>query len=166
MVAAKAARPAPAGTSSEPRVIDQAGELIEPTHIRDAKNLQAPIVVVVAPTKRAGYFCATLDGRVIVGASRQPLLDTARHFLADGASPSATIAMTHVGSADIVMSAVISVAALLTVAEGEGCPRIAPNHQVGADHTLPSLSPPPRALPGARHAGTQSAGTKGKKQWI
>ena len=90
-MSAKAVRPAPAETGCEPRAIDQAAEPIKPTHIRDATTLQAPIIIVIAPAKRVGYFCATLDGRVIVGASRQPLLDAARVLLAAYVDPRAVL---------------------------------------------------------------------------
>jgi hypothetical protein len=60
---------------------------------------------------------ASLDGRVLVQLSRQPLLDAARVLVGEGHDPGAIITMRHVGSATDALRARLGVAARLTVAE-------------------------------------------------
>ena len=80
MVAAKAARPALARTSGEPRAIDLAGEPIKPTHIRDTQNPQAPIRAALIGSARCEAVGVRTHGsapvlalcRALVGAGLDP----------------------------------------------------------------------------------------------
>lgn len=64
-----------------------------------------------------GRFEARLGGRVILKSSRQPLLDAARVFLAEGVPPDTRIAMRHEDSPHVALSSSIGAAAKLTVKE-------------------------------------------------
>ena len=63
---------------------------------------------------------ACLGERVILEFIRQPLLDAARVFLAEGADPKARIQMRHEGSPHVALSASVGKAAKLTVDEHSG----------------------------------------------
>jgi len=60
---------------------------------------------------------ASLDGRVLVQSSRQPLLDAARVLVGEGHDPSVMVAMRHAGGTADALRAKLGVAARLTVAE-------------------------------------------------
>jgi hypothetical protein len=88
------------------------------------------LIIIVAPALKppsrrrsgegefdAGRFMASLDGRVLVQSSRQPLLDAARVLVGEGHDPGAVVTMRHAGSTTDALRARLGVAARLTVAE-------------------------------------------------
>jgi hypothetical protein len=82
--------------------------------------MHSPITIIVSPRNPPlgrGRFEVRLGDRVILKSSRQPLLDAARVFLAEGVPPDTRIAMRHAGSDHDALSSTIGKAAGLTVAE-------------------------------------------------
>ncbi len=80
---------------------------------------------VVSPLGH-GRFEARLGERVILGSSRQPLLDAARVLLAEGADPGARIQMRHAGAIHVALSSTVGKAAKLEVKEDTDGPRFVP----------------------------------------
>jgi hypothetical protein len=77
---------------------------------------QAIVIITVAPVaRRAGCFAARLGQRLLVAASRQPFLDSARVLVADGVNPDTTIAMRHRGADHDALRARLGTAAALRV---------------------------------------------------
>lgn len=96
------------------------------------------IVTPAAPFGR-GRFVARLGGRVLLPATRQPLLDCARVLLGEGASPTDRIEMRHDGSPHVALRSTIAAAAKLTVEEG---PDRGPVLVLWRDRPFPGGSPP------------------------
>lgn len=77
-------------------------------------------LVLTPVASRPGLYAASLDGRDVVRASRQPFYDAARALLAEGAPAGAALAARHAGSATVAMRSTVGEAAALTVEEGDG----------------------------------------------
>jgi hypothetical protein len=81
------------------------------------------VVIIAAPAldraglRLAGKFDATVDGRVLVHATKQPLLEGCRVLLAEGVDPDAVAIMRHAGSSTDALRAKLGAAAKVTVAE-------------------------------------------------
>jgi hypothetical protein len=59
-----------------------------------------PIVLLVEPDRRAGWFIARLEGGAgILARSHQPIADAARRLLDRGFAPATPITMRHTGKA-------------------------------------------------------------------
>ena len=71
-----------------------------------------------------GKFNAMLGDLLLVGSTRQPLLDGARHLLALGYPPDTAVVMRHAGSGIDSLRSTMGAAAALTVDE-TGTPRFA-----------------------------------------
>jgi hypothetical protein len=71
-------------------------------------------------------FDATVDGRLILTRSTQPLLDGARGLLAAGVDPASWIVMRRAGSDTDALRSTVGAAAKLTVEEGEHPPTLRP----------------------------------------
>jgi hypothetical protein len=81
-------------------------------------------LVVVSPNGAPGCFSATVNDRLMVLSSRQPLLDACRALLAEGVDSNAWVIMRHAGSPTDALRTKVGIAAKLTVAEGDrGVPR-------------------------------------------
>lgn len=74
-------------------------------------------LVLTPVTGRSGFYAATLDGRRVVPASRQPFHDGARALLAEGAPSDGTLAARHAGSFTVAMRATVVEGARWTVEE-------------------------------------------------
>jgi hypothetical protein len=78
------------------------------------------IVLTVSPvgySTRGRLFDATVDGRMIVSRSLQPLLDGARALLAEGAEPMTRLATRHAGSNYDALRSTVGKAAGMAVAD-------------------------------------------------
>ena len=84
-------------------------------------DIEHKIILTVAPAndargaRIAGHFEAKLGNRVIIRATRQPLLDGARALMALGVDATAAVIMRHVGSEADCITTKIDTAARLTV---------------------------------------------------
>jgi hypothetical protein len=76
-------------------------------------------LVMTPSTRKPWLFSATLDGVVIVKASRQPLLDGARALLGLGWSPTARLTASHAGDTTAQLQSTIGEAAKWTVTESD-----------------------------------------------
>ena len=72
---------------------------------------------VVSPNGLPGHFAAAVNGLFIVLSSRQPLLDTCRALLADGADPNSWVIMRHAGSDVDALRGKVGLLARLTIEE-------------------------------------------------
>jgi hypothetical protein len=75
------------------------------------------ITIIVSPISRGRFKASHDHDRVILKSSRQPLLDAARAFLAEGFAPNTRIAMRHIGADDDALTSTVGAAAKLTVVE-------------------------------------------------
>jgi hypothetical protein len=73
------------------------------------------VVITVEAIDRLGRFRASLDGRIIIAASRQVFLDSARQLIDLGHDPSSILEMKHVGSDQFALRGPIGVAAQFDV---------------------------------------------------
>jgi hypothetical protein len=90
------------------------------------------VVIEVAPSRnpdgsraystRGQLFDATIDSRLIVTRSTQPLLDGCRVLIAEGVDPATRIVMRHAGSEIDALRSTVGAAARLMVGEGERAP--------------------------------------------
>jgi hypothetical protein len=107
------------------------------------------VVLTVAPaidpdgrracSSRGPLFNGAVDGRQLVTRSTQPLLDAARILVAEGADPSTRIVMRHAGKPDNALTALLGIAARLTVVEErDGVPRFRP----WKAFSRPAVTPP------------------------
>jgi hypothetical protein len=86
----------------------------------------APIVILVSPIRSSpGHFQARLEStdELLVGASRQPFVDSARVLINYGHDPNAVLLMKHSGSETVALRARLSKAARVGVEEGPHGPR-------------------------------------------
>jgi hypothetical protein len=68
-----------------------------------------------AYSTRGQLFDGTVDGRMIVNRSTQPMLDGARALLAEGADPATRLVMRHEGQDYDALRSTIGAAARMTV---------------------------------------------------
>ena len=105
--------------------------------------VERPAIVIVINSVGRGRFRARLDGCVIVAASAQPFLDSARILIAKGCDPGAVLEMRRAGSTAFDLRGPLRVAARLELKEG---PLRFVRHQDGPETR-------PGALPVASNAG-------------
>jgi hypothetical protein len=86
------------------------------------------MMIIVTPTaKRKECYEARLgDGRVLVTASKQPFVDSARRLIELGYDPATVLVMRHAGSDTDCLTAQIGAAAKLRVKEDRNGPRFVP----------------------------------------
>jgi hypothetical protein len=87
----------------------------------------APIIIAVTPARepdgrkayatRGQLFDGTVDGRVIITRSAQPLLDGCRVLLAEGIDPRMRVVMRHQGADHDALISTVGAAARQTVAD-------------------------------------------------
>ena len=94
-----------------------------PTTIRTGDAVTGPAAVeleIVPIPSRPGCFAAYLpDGRGLIRASRQPLLDGARALAAEGAPSETVITVRHRGSTIVAMRSTVGEAAKWTIEESD-----------------------------------------------
>lgn len=82
--------------------------------------MHSPITITISPINPPlghGRFEVRHGDRMILRSSRQPLLDAARVFLAEGIPPDIRIAMRHAGAGHDALSSAVGKAAKLMVRE-------------------------------------------------
>jgi hypothetical protein len=107
----------------------------------------APIVILVSPIRTSpGHFQARLEStdELLVGASRQPFVDSARVLINYGHDPNAVMLMKHSGSDIVALRVRLSKAARVGVEEGPNGPRFVafrtgPKTRVAAPPIAPSV---------------------------
>lgn len=79
------------------------------------------VALILTPVPgRPSYYRATdAAGRVVVPASRQPLLDAARALAASGMPPATIVTASHRGSAIVAMRATLAEATPWTIEESD-----------------------------------------------
>ena len=83
----------------------------------------AGMIIDVRPGARPGTYTASLGGRDLC-TSRQPLLDSARFLIQEGADPADVLVMRWAETGTESLTATVGTAAKLTVADGQdGVPR-------------------------------------------
>jgi hypothetical protein len=88
---------------------------------------QGPLTLVVSPTLgRPGRFDGVIGDRLLVSATRQPLLDGARVLLELGFDPRQLIAMRHADAGFDALRGTIAAAAAVTVEERLNGPAFRP----------------------------------------
>ena len=85
-------------------------------------------LVVVSPSGAPDHYSAhDYRGRLLVASSRQPLPDSCRVLLSEGADPNAWVVMRHAGSNTDALRTKVGIGAKLTVEDGpDGRPRFRP----------------------------------------
>ena len=85
-------------------------------------------LVVVSPSGAPDHYSAhDYRGRLLVASSRQPLPDSCRVLLSEGADPNAWVHMRHAGSNTDALRTKVGIGAKLTVEDGpDGRPRFRP----------------------------------------
>ena len=73
--------------------------------------------LIITPVNPYGNYMASLDGKIIVASTREPLLAGARALLKQGADPNSVVTTRHAGSDHWAMRSTIGAAAALTVVE-------------------------------------------------
>jgi hypothetical protein len=88
-----------------------------------------PVIIVVAPSRevdgrrthsnRGQLFDSSVDGRVLVTRSTQPLLDGCRVLIGEGIDPVTRVVMRHAGSDKDALRSTVGAAAKLTVSDSD-----------------------------------------------
>ena len=89
-------------------------------------------VIIVATAIGDGKFAASRGDRLLVAATRMPLLDGARVLLADGIDPRAVLVLRHAGSTTDALTARLGEAARLSVEESAFGPVFRPFREATA----------------------------------
>jgi hypothetical protein len=110
---------------------------------------QQAIVITATPVGQ-GRFAAQIDHRILVEASRQPLLGAARILLSQSVDPRTVITLRHAGGAPNALRSTVGAAAGLAVREGPFRPVFV---RFGTAPATPLDRAParPKARPGIRN---------------